>query len=456
MKQLKVKHLILICILLFSKSVLVGQEKLMKIDSLYLTSIDDFYKNAEHAKSELWNEMELAPICLFRVNGPSLLYNHPNPPKKFTQVTDKLYVGKQSDLQLFGSTQMEINGTLTAIADYGANSYSCIEEVYAVVFHELHHVYQTNFINQLKFDNPAILLTYPENYENDAIKNYEQKILYRMCFEQDSLKFHTLLNQFYSCRLKREQIISTYIKYEESVENIEGPAFYCEYRFYNRFCSKNNALKNNYINTHFFDILTNPYYGRNKLRERHLASGMAMCYILDKCFNNWQSDYYSKEISLYSYFMSRFNPQIEELKIDSSFFSLSNFHTQQAIVEHQMSYDKFISQPGTKIILEFSETPKFEGFDPMNAESIHDSIILHSTLLKLSNGDENKLFINYDKAITLIDKEIWFVKKVILFTPKESILIENNKLFIDTEKINIAWTGKLKKENENEIIFNCE
>jgi len=456
MKQLKIKHLILFCIFLFNISVVAGQEKLMKIDSLYLTSIDDFYKNADNAKSEIWNEMELAPICLFRVNGPALLYNHPNPPKKFTQVTDKLYVGKQSDLQLFGSTQMEINGILTAIADYGSNSYYCIEEIYAVVFHELHHVYQTNFIDQLKFDNPATLLTYPESYANDAIKNYEQKILFRMCFEQDSLKFKSLLNQFYSCRLKREHIIKTYRKYEESVENVEGPAFYCEYRYYNRFCSKNNALKNNYINMHFFGILTSPYYGRNNLRERHLASGMAMCYILDKYFNNWQSDYYSKEISLYSYFMSRFNPQKEELKIDSSFFSLSNFHTQQAIVKHQMSYDKFINQPGTKITLEFSETPKFEGFDPMNAESINDSIILHSTILKLSNGDENKLFINYDRAITLIDKEIWFVKKVNLFATKENILIENKKIFIDTEKINIAWTGKLKKKNENEIIFNCE
>ncbi|MFO8087353.1 MAG: hypothetical protein R6T91_06025 [Bacteroidales bacterium] len=453
---MKVKYLIFICIFLFSQYILSGQEKLMKIDSLYLTSIDDFYEKADSAKSEIWNEMELAPICLFRVNGPALLYNHPNPPQKFTQVTDKLYVGKQSDLQLYGSTQMEINDILTAIADYGADSYSCIEEVYAVVFHELHHVYQTNFIDQLEFDNPAILLTYPENYANDAIKNYEQKILYNMCFEQDSLKFQSLLNQFYSCRFKRQQIINTYAKYEESVENIEGPAFYCEYSYYNRFCSKNNALKSSYINTHFFDILSSPYYGRNNLRERHLASGMVMCYILDRYFNNWQRDYYSKEISLYSYFMSRFNPQKEELKIDSSFFSLSNFHTQQAIVEHQMSFDKFMDQPGIKINLEFSETPKFEGFDPMNAESINDSIILHSTILKLSNGDENKLFIHYDRAVTLVDKEIWFVRKVILFVSKENIRIENDKLFVDTEKVNIAWTGKLKKKNEKEIIFNCE
>jgi len=240
------------------------------------------------------------------------------------------------------------------------------------------------------------------------------------------------------------------------VENIEGPAFYCEYKFYNKYFSSDSVLKNNYNHNHFFGILTKPYYGRNNLRKRHLASGMAMCYILDKYFVNWQRDYYSKELSLYSYFMSSFNPQKEELKIDPAYFSLSDFHTHKAIMEHQLSYNKFNNQPGIKITLEFSETPQFESFDPMKAESINDSTILHSTVLKLSNGDKNKLLINNAKAITLIDKEIWFVSKVNLFAPKESILIENNKLFIDTDKINIAWTGKLKKKNENEIIFNCE
>jgi len=331
---MKVKHLIIICIFFFGTSIINGQEHLAAIDSLYLKSVAHFYRNAESIKSKIWKGMELAPICLFRSDGPALLFNHPNPPESFKRVTDKMYLGKQKDLKLFGSTQMEVNGTLTAIADYGANNYSCIEEVYAVVLHELHHVYQTSFIKHIKFDNPAILLTYPEDCENDAIKKYEQKILFRMCFELDSLKFQNLLNQFYSCRLKREQIISTYINYEESVESFEGPAFYCEYKFYNQFASLDNALIENYNHKHFFGILTTPYYGRNKLRQRQLASGLAMCYILDKYFHNWQSEYYSNKVSLYSYFMSRFNPQKEELKIDPEFFSLSDFYTRKAILEH--------------------------------------------------------------------------------------------------------------------------
>lgn len=456
MKRMKFKHLIFICLFLFNKSIINAQEQPMAIDSLYLTSIDHFYKNAENVKSEIWKEMELAPICLYRINGPALLYNHQNPPENFLRVTDKLYIGDQQDLQLFGATQMEINGTLTAIVDYGLIPYSCIEEVYAELFHELHHVYQRNFIKQIRFDNPAILLTYPENYINDGIKLFEQKTLYKMCFVKDSISFQKLLNQFYSCRLKREQTIGDFLRYEETVENMEGPAFYCEYKFYNQFASFDEVLKDNYNQKHFFGILTTPFYGRNSLRHRHLAAGMAMCFILNKHFDNWQSEYYSEGLSLYDFFISKFKPQKEELEIDSMYYNISKFHTHQEVLEHQVSFNKFNTQQGIKITLEFNQNPQFKGFDPMHAESINDSTILHKTLLRLSGGENDKLFIINKNVVTIIDGEIWFVKKVILFAPEENILIKNNSIVVDIEGRNISWTGKLKMKAENEIIFNCE
>lgn len=436
--------------------VLNGQEQLTAIDSLYMASIDHFYKNAENAKSKIWTGMELAPVCLFRVNGPAILYNHPNPPENFIKVTDKLYIGKQNDLQLFGATQMEINGTLTAIVDYGSIHYSCIEEVYAELFHELHHVYQRFFINQIRFDNPDILLTYPENYINDAIKLFEQKTLYKMCFEQDSISFQKLLNKFYSCRLKREQTIGDFLRYEETVENMEGPAFYCEYKFYNHFASCNEELKDNYNQKYFFGILTTPFYGRESLRYRHLSAGMAMCFILNKHIDNWQSEYYSEGLSLYDFFIHKFKPQKEELEINSWYYDVSKFHTHKQILEHQVSFDKFNTQKGIKIILKFNKNPQFNGFDPMHAESINDSTILHKTLLRLSGGENDKLFVTNKNAVTIIDEEIWFVKKVILFAPEESILIKNNRIVVDVEGENIFWTGKLIMKTENEIIFNCE
>ncbi len=453
-KQEILKYLVVIYLFLSNLSI-YAQGQFMAIDSLYLSTISSFYKNTENKKDAIWKGMKLAPVCLYRINGPALLYNHPNPSGNFKKVTDKLYLGEQKDLQLFGATQMEINGTLTAIVDYGLVRYSNTVEVYAELFHELHHVYQRNSFKQIGFDNPAILLTYPENYENDGIKLYEQNLLYRMCFEKNTETFKKLLNQFYSCRIKRESIIGTYIKYEKSVENTEGPAFFCEYKNYDMFAPFDKETKDNYNQKHFFSILTNSFYGRENLRKRHLASGLAMCIILDKYFNNWQVEYYSKKTDIFDFFISKFKPEKEELKINKEYFDLSKFHTKQIILNHHISLNKFNSQQGKKITLKFYKYPQFRGFDPMHAESINDTTVLHKTFLRLSGGEKNELFITNKDVVTITDKEIWFVEKVILFVPKQNILIKNNRIMIDIEGVTISWSGEIKMKDENEIIFNC-
>lgn len=456
MKRVKFKHLIFICTILLNLSLVNGQVQLTSIDSLYIASIERFYNNAALTKNEIWEGMKLAPVCLYRVNGPALLYNHPSPPENFSEIDENLYLGTQKELQLYGGTQVEINGILTAIIDYGLAHYSCVEEVYAELFHELHHAYQRNFIKHLQYDNPATLLTYPENHINDAIKLYEQKVLYELCYADDIDEFKKLLNQYYSCRIAREEIIGDYMRYEEAVENMEGPAFYCEYKFYNQFATFNEALKENYAHNHFFGVLTTPFYGRKSLRQRHLAAGMGMCFILNKHFDNWQSDYYTGSLSLYDFFVSKFKPHREELEIDPSYYSLSKFHTQNEVLSHQVSFDEFNSQQGMKITLKFNQTPQFEGFDPMSAESINDSTILHKTFLRLSGDDNNELFITDKKTTTIIEEEIWFVREVVLFAPKESVIIENNKIVINTEGIDISWSGTLKMESDNMITFDCQ
>ena len=446
---------ILSCITVFNTTRVNGQETLLPIDSLFISTVDSFYKNAEYTKGEIWKGMKLAPVCLFRINGPALLYMHPNPPKGFTKIADELYIGLQKDYQLYGATQVEINGVLTAIVDYSQPYYSSIGAAYAELFHELHHVYQRTFIKQIKIDNPATLLKYPENYINDAIKLFEQRTLYKMCFESNSERFQSLLNQFYSCRLKRKQIIGNYLEYEETVENMEGPAFYCEYKFYNQYGYLERVLKQNYNHKHFWGVLTTPFYGRDNLRQRHLASGMAMCFILDKHFNDWKYEFDNQEKSLYSFFISKFNTNIEQLDIDSVLFKFCQFHTKEIILMHQLSLNRFMSQQGVKITLEFKEIPRFEGFDPMNAEAINDSTILHSTMLKLSNSANNKLFVHNCNIVSVIDKEIWFTQKVILFVPNKLVEIVDNRINISCDGINITWQGVMKIRNDDEIIFSC-
>jgi hypothetical protein len=57
-----------------------GQKGLLLIDSMYINSIETFYNNAQKGTNDIWKSMTLAPVCLYREDGPALLYNHPNPP----------------------------------------------------------------------------------------------------------------------------------------------------------------------------------------------------------------------------------------------------------------------------------------------------------------------------------------------------------------------------------------
>lgn len=434
----------------------VEENVLLPIDSLYLNKIEEFYKNAELLSNKAWPGMTISPVCIFRKNGPAFLYHHPNPPATFTKVSDHLYRGTQAELQIFGATQAEINGVLTAICGYDVPSHSGPEEVFAELFHETHHAYQFKYVPQVKPDNPVTLLLYPENYENDALKIAEQKLMLSACLSNDETQLVALLDQINQIRAKRETIIGEeFIDYEKAVESLEGPAFYCQSLYYQEYATANDALKYNYLQKEFFGLLNTPYYGRDKLRYRHLASGMAMCYILDKYKQNWKKEFYSSEMKLYDYFIAQFNIQnavSPEIEVD---YAVSKFQTQQLIDNHTKNLQQFYNQSGIKIVLHFTNTPQFRGFDPMNAEAINDSVVLHSTLLKLEGSQNNELFITGWPVVTHDTGQIWHVDSVTLFVPEKEVEISDNRIAIKNENLTISWEGTLKNKSEKEILFHC-
>jgi hypothetical protein len=131
----------------------------------------------------------------------------------------------------------------------------------------------------------------------------------------------------------------------------------------------------------------------------------------------------------------------------------AQYFTSIAKQRHATNYEAFSRQPGIKLMLSFNEFPEFRGFDPMNAEAINDSTILHSTLLKLGKADNTLSIINY-KTISTFADQIWSVKTVEIFVPEGSINFENNKLIIShNNTVNIEWTyvNRLKKGNDYEL-----
>ncbi|HOP58842.1 MAG TPA: hypothetical protein PLR52_05430 [Bacteroidales bacterium] len=110
-----------------------------------------------------------------------------------------------------------------------------------------------------------------------------------------------------------------------------------------------------------------------------------------------------------------------------------------------------------KYIFNFSYAfPKFRGFDPMNANAINDSIVLHNTLLNLGN-DKNKLFITNHDIATIYKGQIWFVDKAVFFVNNKSEIKDiDDKIIISSENIDFEWSGEIISEEKNIIIIKCD
>jgi len=444
-------------LLIFALSAQVnGQHSMLAVDSLFLNGIAGFYEQAEHATDHIWPGMELSPVCLYRVNGPAILYNHPNPPESFEKIADLTYLGTQAELQLMGSTITEINDVPVAIADYGYASYMNKDQVYAVLFHEMHHAYQYNHLEGIEYDNPAIMLLYPEHPENDAIKLFEQKLLYELAFTQDEDRFGELLNLLFSSRFRREEIIgSEFIHYEKTVENLEGPAFYGEYRFYNTYGSDVDEIKLNYNHSHFWSNLTAPVYGRNDLRQRHLAAGMAMCYILDKHHPGWKEAFYAGGNHLYDFFMATFDVHETELPNLDHYRALSGLHTPKLIDQRQSRHKAFMERQGVQVVLQFESIPQFRGFDPMSAEAISDTLIMHQTFLNLAREDSH-LFVSNEDIATVIQDQVWFVRQAMLFVnEREDIRFEEGRVEVSLPGISLQWDAEMISDEDGRMVFLC-
>jgi hypothetical protein len=428
-------------------------QAIQPIDSLYLGSLPQFSKNIENIREKVWPGMTMGPYCIFRIGGPAFLKNHPNPPAKAKLLKDSIYQFSQADFALLGTSQTEINNHLTAHNNYGQSFYVSENQFYAEVFHELHHVYQRNYIKKLKFDNPAELLTYPENFQNDAIRQYEDELLLS-ALTGPTQQLKENLNKFFSCRALRQTIIGEkYLNYEKDVESCEGPATYCEYMYMKEFSSTEKEQE--YIHKRFFYSLIEPAYGREGLRNKRLLSGMVQCLLLAKHFTNWQHEYYNSGQSLSDYFFTKFKPQQVKLPALDSYEARAKYFTAMETAKHIANIQSFNNQGGLKITVQFKSPPEFRGFDPMHAEAINDSLIIHSTLLKLGKG-ANYFTAANERAITKVNGSVWTVRSLTFFVSEDRISLENNTLTYKGQNISVSWQYSSQKKEGNEYIVTVD
>ncbi|WP_426671329.1 hypothetical protein ACPPVU_08840 [Mucilaginibacter sp. McL0603] len=428
-------------------------QSLEPIDSIYLNALPRFSENMVHITSQVWPGMTIGAYAIFRIGGPVFLKNHPEPPKSAKQLKDNIYEFSQSEYALLGTSQTEINHYLTAHNNYGQPQYISANQFYSELFHELHHVYQRTVVKTVQFDNPAELLTYPEDYRNDAMRQYEDELLLSM-LQGPPLQFQENLNCFYSSRLLRQTIVGKeYLDYEKSVESCEGPATFCEYQYMKAFAS--TPQEQQYIQKRFFEMLIEPTYGRDGLRNKRLLSGMIQCLLLDQKLKKWKPEYYKSRLSLSDFFFSKFKPNHVLLPDLSAYLAKAKYFTAIEKNKHNINLESFNNQGGLKITLLFKSPPEFRGFDPMHAEAVSDSLVLHTTLLKLGKG-ANYFTAANERTETLVKGSIWTVKSVTFFAPADKILLDNNILKYEGQHIEVNWHYTTETKTDNTYLITVE
>ncbi|AKD54580.1 hypothetical protein SD10_06305 [Spirosoma radiotolerans] len=420
---------------------------------MYVSQLLAFSAKAKRFTNQVWPGMSIGPACIFRQNGPAFLINHPRPPVNATYLGDSIYRLEQADLALAGTAQTDINGYLTAHHHYDQSFFISHNQFYAELFHELHHVYQRNHIKTIQFDNPAILLTYPEDHRNDALKQYENECLLAMV-QGPAEQFTTNLNRFFSCRMARKNIIGEkYLNYEKSVESAEGPATYCEYKYMQAFGL--SLAEKQYIDKRFFYTLIEPSYGREGLRNKHLLTGMLQCLLLSRTVKNWQSAYYQSGLSLNDYFFTKFIPKQISLPDLATYQARATYFTALVKEKHTQHLAAFHQQDGVKVTLLFKRVPDFRGFDPMHAESMNDSLTLHSTLFKVGKSN-NHLTIVDQPVLSLTRDQIWFVKQVTFFVPASAVSFNNNTFTCQTQQVAVSWQYLMHEKTRDGYILMVE
>lgn len=420
-------------------------------DRMYAQGLKAFYHDAEERASSIWPGMQLCPVCIFRGDGPAFLYKHPSPPASFVPLGDDLWLGEQSALQLFGATQIEINGTLTAINDYDRDGY-LPELFFAELFHEMHHVYQRNAMPSLRHDDPALVITYPEDIENDALRLFENRLLLQMVFGNGKEALTDPLNLLFSCREKRQQIIgSRYMEMERRAESLEGPATYCQYRFLQsqQRTAWDKTLFAVAQQQEFLSTLSQLLVGRQQLRYRLLKSGLAICLILAALdLPNWESHYFHSDAVLIDFLFERFDvrpmaiPELEDFKACTSHY-LRKMHQ-----ERQQCLAAWEHQEGLRIDITFRSMPECRAIDPMNAEGIDKNKVLHNTMLKLGRGDHFLTFLN-GGVIAGIADNLWRVQSLVFFLrSREQIRMESGRIFLSAADRQMKWRGEIVSESE--------
>ncbi|YCI75948.1 hypothetical protein M1D47_20440 [Bacillus sp. R1-10] len=183
--------------------------------------LDRMAEDLVKAKMEnYWPGFELVAYAIYDKSNV-YLFNHP----KFSNNSPCTYHILKWDTEFTADTIIMYEEYPTAIVNM--DHYKEYEDLFSIAVHELFHGYQY-IKDEKRFPDEMLGITYPLSKENVELRNQERANLYCAMLENDLTNKKQYLNAFISLRAKRAAKIEEYLRYENLIETIEGPAWYVE------------------------------------------------------------------------------------------------------------------------------------------------------------------------------------------------------------------------------------
>ncbi|MCL2217208.1 MAG: hypothetical protein FWB91_09345 [Defluviitaleaceae bacterium] len=293
------------------------------------------------------------------------------------------------DNRFLGNTSIEYNGKFIAIW-YVENPHKEDSQILAAdLVHEMFHAFQ-RMRNESRYPNDLLMLNYPDNIENYAVKHVENLILVNAFLSDDLSAKREFVKNYLSARKYRENLIGDIIRQEYYAETIEGIAEYggsmaLKQISYDKYSNRINAYIENLkiLDSRFFDTRRLLYY-----------TGAVFCIVLSEAGIDIHHRVGDTENPLFS--LAAESSKAERPTISINIEDLSE-KVKRHTNDKKAKFDEFFKTATEKVDGDYFIC----GYDPMNMIKMEDMILCSHFVMLKGNDSGEPIFIQGPVLVNL-------------------------------------------------------
>ncbi|MGE7024311.1 hypothetical protein [Solibacillus cecembensis] len=361
----------------------------------------------------IWPNFKGVAIAIYDENDV-YVFQHPKFP-------NEPFVKILKDERFFADTLLIFEDHPTAIVD--KNRYETFPQLMAIVVHELFHGFQY-LQEEKRFPNEISGVMYTDDAQNIAYRVKERTLLAdALLLKRESEKLQAL-KQFISIRKKRAMQFPEFVKYEQLMETIEGPAFYCELKTYLQVTKQTlDDVFHLYGRT-----LIDGQESMLAIRKSCYDSGLFICLALDEWRPNWKKQYFDEQLTVFELLEqisdSKIDVEVESNEDAYSIAKIMNQHKEQQV-------QQFFNNEN--YLVELTGPMKITSIDPMNMTH-WNGYVLHKQFVKIK-FQENEVTFMQPILTCISEGDLWNIISIQFYSNEKPTKMGDKYIFDELVEI---------------------